>query len=172
MEVKVEETFVAIQGYPDYAISDHGRVMSLRRNRELTGTPNQWGVFSVGLTEDGLVTRIPIKNLVARHFVDGESEIFNSPVLKDTDQRNLHWTNIVWRPRWFAWEYTHQWRVPETLLYHGSLVDLDGGGAYDSPQECAMVNCLLVRDVVARALNGQRVPFTGQRFAFVDGEGI
>lgn len=164
----MEETFVAIQGFPNYSVSDHGRVISHRRGREMSGTPNQWGVYSVGLTEDGVIVRIPIKNLVARHFVDGESEIFNSAVLKDTNQRNLHHTNIVWRPRWFAWEYTHQWKDPGILLYHGSLVDLDGGGAYDSPQECAMANCLLVRDIVVRALNGDPVPITGQRFGFIE----
>lgn len=165
----MEETFVAIQGFPHYSISDHGRVISHRRGVEMTGTPNQWGVYSVGLTEDGAITRIPIKNLVARHFVDGETEIFCSAVLKDTNNRNLHWTNIAWRPRWFAWEYTHQWKDPTIGRFQGVVVDLDGGGLYDSPAECAMANCLLVRDIVVRAFNGDPVPITGQRFGFLEG---
>lgn len=43
-------------------------------------------------------------------------------IILDGNLSNVIFTNLAWRPRWFAWKYTRQLRVPQPLHYHNLAV--------------------------------------------------
>ena len=75
------EVFKKIEGYPDYAISNFGRVLSLprkgvRNEKFLKHTPNYGGYLTVGLYKNKKVKRIRLHRFVAIHFIPNP---FNLP---------------------------------------------------------------------------------------------
>ena len=102
------ERGVLIEGFPNYEITNFGRVFNVKTGREMTLSPTMSGDLTVGLVRDGIQYRRSVKNLVARAFVPGETSIYDTPIQIDRDKYNLHVSNIVWRPRWFAIKYALQ----------------------------------------------------------------
>lgn len=65
-----EERWAQIEGFPHYAISSHGRVMSLRYDQELSPRPNSYGSMRVVLYRDGERHDCYVHHLVAAAFID------------------------------------------------------------------------------------------------------
>jgi hypothetical protein len=82
-----------------------------------------------------------VKNLVARGFVEGRSEIYDTVINLDGDQTNLHFTNLLWRPRWFALQWARQQtRITEgkkPQYQRGRIVDLDTREVYENVVDAA-----------------------------------
>lgn len=64
-----EERWAQIEGFPDYAVSDQGRVMSLRFDRILKPRVNSYGNARVALTRDKVVYDLYVSRLVAEAFL-------------------------------------------------------------------------------------------------------
>lgn len=69
-----DEVWAAVEGFPDYAVSTHGRVMNLRTNTILRGRTNSYGYSRVGLRRDGRTYDIYVHHLVAKAFITGYKE--------------------------------------------------------------------------------------------------
>jgi hypothetical protein len=64
-----EERWAQIEGFPDYAVSSHGRVLSLRYNQELKPRPNSYGGLRVVLYRDKERFDCYVHHLVAAAFI-------------------------------------------------------------------------------------------------------
>ncbi|MET0785776.1 MAG: NUMOD4 domain-containing protein [Paenisporosarcina sp.] len=158
-----------IEGFPNYVVSNYGRVFNIATDRELTlsHTTKDGGDLSVGMFRDNRQHRYSVKCLVARAFVEGETELFNTPVLLDGDRFNLRADNIVWRPRWFACTYVRQFSRLSTWINFGPIVDVTTGTKYDTIYDAATTNGLLLVDVMDSVFNEKIVFPTRQRFIYL-----
>lgn len=162
----MSEIFRRIDEFPDYEVTSYGRVIKTETGREMTHSVGvTYGELTVGMTRDGHQYRRPVKNLVARAFVPGETDIFDTPILLDGNRNNVAADNILWRPRWFAWEYTHQFNKPEPWFWATPLVELISNVEYDNYMHAAVRNGLLCRDIYHSVHNNTHVFPTRQRFA-------
>jgi len=161
------EIGVPIDGFPNYEVTNHGRVFNTHTGRCLALSPtlpDRQGDLSVGLIRDGIQHRHSVKVLVAKTFVDGRSETFNTPILLDGNRFNLHYENIVWRPRWFAWKYTRQFKTMESWFFEGPIVDINTGHKYQDIFEASTTNGLLCEDVRRSLYTGRQALPTRQIF--------
>jgi hypothetical protein len=160
------EFYMPIEDFPDYGITPLGEVFNLRRKTEMAHSLNYSGEHTVGLTRDGRQYRRSVKVLVARQFVEGETDIFDTPILLDGDRANLKPENIVWRPRWFALMYQRQFDEFEDWWWVGPVVDDTHGAVYPSIFDAAIMTGCLVKDIRTGMMNRTRVFPTGSKFYF------
>lgn len=76
----MEEEWVAIDGYPNYAVSNLGRVVNIKRDRLLLPRPNDEGHLRVSLSEGGQVRDFYVRRLVAAAFFsdyDPRQQVFH-----------------------------------------------------------------------------------------------
>ena len=94
------EIFKDIQGYPNYQISNLGRVKSLMYEKERILKPGLIGkktrqYYAVVLHKPNKSKTTTIHRVVGLHFVNNPE---NKPQLNhiDNDPLNNHWTNLEW----------------------------------------------------------------------------
>ena len=163
----IKEDHQYIEGFPNYMISNYGVVTNLRTRKEMILSPTMNGDLTVGLTRGGRQYRFSVKGLVARTFVPGESDEFNTPVLLDGDKYNLYFENIVWRPRWFAWKYARQFSHPEKWYLQGPIYESTKGVLYDSFMDASIRNGILCSDIRTSIYHGELMVFpTDQVFNY------
>jgi len=154
----VYESFKNIPDFPGYMISSFGRVYNLRRNSWLSHSPTEHGELTVGLMRNSVQCRRSVKKLVARSFVEGETELFNTPIQLDNDKTNLHASNIQWRPRWFAWKYARQFvKAFPSWAYSGPVVNTETGDVFETILDAAIMTGSLVLDIRWSLLNKTKV---------------
>lgn len=64
----MKEVWAEIKGFPGYAISNYGVVLSLAQNRKLKGRPNSQGYLRVTLWQEGVKREMYIHQLVGQAF--------------------------------------------------------------------------------------------------------
>lgn len=163
--IKTEES-VPILGFPKYEITNMGRVINVHTKRVMKLSPTSEGILTVGLMYGDRQYRRSVKVLVAKAFVDGETEVFNTPIQLDGDRENLRADNIVWRPRPFAWEYYHQFENPPVWFFSGPILDTVNNIEYKNMMEAAIMNGILCKHIRRSLLNDMRVFPTGQQFVY------
>jgi hypothetical protein len=87
--------------YPDYLVSDKGRVKSLKYTqgkhfRILAQNPDKDGYMCVTLFPDKKYTKAKVHRLVAEAFVRGKTAKKKFACHKDGNNQNNHWTNLKW----------------------------------------------------------------------------
>lgn len=143
----MQEIWVEINDFPIYAISNLGRIINTEKGYPIRQSFNSSGIMRVGLVRDGVQYTRSVKVLVAEHFVKGYTGIFDTPIQLDGDPRNCRSDNLVYRPRWFAWKHTVQFRNISPAHYRGPVMDADTGDVYEHVVHAAMVNGLLFKDI-------------------------
>lgn len=138
--------FVPIEDFPGYAVNPEGVVINFETEREMVLSPTENGDLTVGLMRDGVQHRRSVKGIVARTFVEGQTQRFDTPILLDGDKHNLNADNIVWRPRWFAWKYANQFSEPYPDWYYRGPI-MSGNMRYHAILEAAMIHGLLCNDI-------------------------
>lgn len=87
-----------IKGFPDYSITNTGRVFSTKgkEKRELKTARSPEGYLKVGLSLNGKGTTISVHKLVATHFIPNRKnyDIINhkNGNKSDNNVKNLEWT--------------------------------------------------------------------------------
>jgi len=104
-----EETWLPVEGFPDYEVSHYGRVRNAHTGRILGIFDNGRGTLQVNLRRDKTNVVRAVHRLVAEAFLhtapDGAV-----PIFLDGDRTNLRADNLEWRPLWFARARTQQMR--------------------------------------------------------------
>jgi hypothetical protein len=160
--------FVPIDHFPDYYINEEGIVINSATGRDMTLSPTENGDLTVGLMRNGVQHRRSVKGIVARTFVDGYTDIFNTPIQLDGNKDNLHASNIVWRPRWFAWKYARQFVEPHPDWYYdGPIKDVNTSIRYHTIFEAAIYHGLLCIDIYECMRRDEVVFPTAQRFRYM-----
>lgn len=90
----MEELFVPIEGYPNYQVSNYGRVVNVKHDRDLTPTPGgREGYFKVRLYNEGVHQDYYVHSLVAAgfflHFAECNGVSHLSSDLSDNSVGNL-----------------------------------------------------------------------------------
>ena len=162
------EAWEIIEEFPDYAISNHGRVRSERTGRLLrisVGRGNHSSVGLMGLEPTNV--RRSITRLVADHFMEPPPHpAFDTPIHLNGDIKDCHLYNLMWRPRWFAVKFHAQFRE-DKLIIPDSISDRDSGTIYDSPIHAAQSCGLLMDDIMDSLLEGMECWPTHQVFELV-----
>jgi hypothetical protein len=163
------EQFVTIPDFPTYVVSNYGRVFNQMTHRELILTPTLQGDPTVGLMYDPerRQHRRSVKVLVARAFVHGETEIFNTPIQLNGDKWDLRASNIRWRPRWFAWKYTRQFTETYPWFFSGPVLDIYNRIEYETIFEAAITNGNLCGDILRSTSHEIRVFPTGEVYMMI-----
>lgn len=174
----MNERWKIIQGFDDYLVSDQGWIR--RGNNPIAPSQTRDGTLKVNLSQRGAVVTRSVKTLVAQAFVPNEqpdippevdiygdvlrmpvTSPWDTPILKDGDQRNCHYLNIAWRPRWFAWKYTRQFNLPPPRVYEIEVLDTDDGVVYASVMDAGIAHGILWQDIYNSILTGNMVFPTG-----------
>lgn len=165
----MDEHWTSIEHFPEYSVSDHGRIRADKSGRILSLSPNQYGVVQVGMMRDGEQRHRSVPLLVAKAFLPQPPGPFDTPINLDSDRRNNHIENLAWRPRWFAIRYNQQFKYPHDGYSIGEqIVDLKTGVVSENSFECAKQYGLLEKDLVLSILNRTYVWPTYQEFAVFD----
>jgi hypothetical protein len=147
------ENWRPIPLFPDYSVSDHGRVRSDKFERILALNENQYGVVQVGLMRNGEQRHRSVPLLVAKAFLPEDNGPFDTPINLDGDRHNNHIDNLVWRPRWFAVKYNQQFRYPAEYHISSPIIHFKSGEISENSFECAKKYGLLEKDLVFAILN-------------------
>lgn len=151
--------------FPDYAVSDIGEIFNIKTGMPRKLSINQYGIVKISLYKNGreLVTR-SVALLVANAFVEGKTDIFDTPIHIDGDRLNCRADNMMWRPRWFAVQYHRQFDSEDFYKMNVRIVDEDTGQVYESVREACMDLGLYYNDVYRSYIHGEPTRFLRRRF--------
>lgn len=114
------EEWRPIEEFPEYVVSNYGRVKNARTGRmvgvALVSNYNNNSMPTVALQKDHKQYRRGLARIVATTFLEQPFEHFNTPINLDGDRMNCAVDNLAWRPRWFAIRY-HMERVEDPFSY-------------------------------------------------------
>jgi hypothetical protein len=94
----MKEEWVAVQDYPNYAVSNLGRVLNIQRDTILKPRPNDEGYLRVSLSLEGQVRDQYVHRLVAAAFFTGydmREQVFHF----DGDKENCALNNLRMKKR-------------------------------------------------------------------------
>lgn len=166
------ETWVDIPDFPDYEISDHGRVFSKRYQQNLSQSPNTRGHMKINLSKDGVIKTVSVRVLVAQAFIevptDIESQRGDLDVINlDGNPENNHVDNLAWRPHWFAWKYTRQFNQPIPGEYHTPVLNTLTGEAFENVMDAGVAHGELWEYIYNSAVTGRQVYPSGAVYEFL-----
>jgi len=136
-----------IADFPNYSVNKLGEVINHENGKLVRQSITHQGAVKVNLTKNGKQYTRSVKLLVATTFVKGMSDVFDTPIHLDNDQLNNNAKNLAWRPRWFAWKYTHQFQdIPDTH-FKGPILEITTGRIHKNVVEASVANGVLFKDV-------------------------
>ena len=65
----MQEEWKQIQEYPNFEVSNHGRVRNIEKDKVISNSRNKHGYYTVHLAKDGIQKTHNLHSLVARYFV-------------------------------------------------------------------------------------------------------
>jgi len=159
-----EEEWRKIEQFSEYSVSDTGLVRNDETGYWLTGFVNQSGVLYVGLTQDRKQRNRSVALLVAEAFLPPHKfSAFDTPIHLDGDKTNSHVRNLMWRPRWFAVKYQHQFHDGQRGP-HSAVEEVETGEHFDSSWDAVMKYGLWNVEVIRSTIDGRGVWPTHQQF--------
>lgn len=160
------EEWHKIPSFPDYSISSEGRVFSDRYDRLITPSLNSGGIQIVGLRRDKKLHKRSVAVLVAKAFLPTLNPSFDTPINLDGNRSNNSMFNLMWRPRWFAIDYVHQFDHPPRG-YDVPIEDVETGEVFPNSWEAAIRHGLLEMEIVFAMMKNIYVWPTYQFFRVV-----
>lgn len=155
-----EEVWRRIPEFPNYEISNFGHIHNLRTDRRMRSSVNNFGHVKISLVSEHDNRRYTrsVAKLVAEAFVRPPTVLCDQVMVLDGDFTNLVATNLVWRPEWFVWRYTHQLKVPQPIFYRNlSVLNVTTGDIYDSIVDAGMAEGILFEDIWVSTYTGKSV---------------
>lgn len=152
-------------GYPNYEVSNQGRIRNTKSGRLVKAHPNGHGIYHVGLYSHGTRTNYSVGKLVGLMFLPiPENENFDTITHRDGRNHNNYYWNLEWRPRWFAVKYNQEYHAMESFPKDAVAEDTTGL-IFRSGREAASYFCLLEEDV-HKACQGGPPPIFGRDLLF------
>jgi hypothetical protein len=163
----MQEEWLVLHEFPDYAVSNQGRIMSVRTELIKTPSLNQQGIPSVLLVEGKLQFRRAVALLVAEAWVHKEQRHFNTPINLNGDRRDNHPDNLVWRPRWFAIKYHQQFRPGYMPAINEPIREVISRREFKNSLEASVTYGILDTEIFLAVANRTVVFPTNQEFELV-----
>lgn len=165
----MQEQWAELSEFDGFAVSNIGRVRNLKRDVILKPSRNGQGIAIVGLHKEGKHTTRSVPLLVAENFVHNERpEVFNAPIQLDGNRMNCHFTNLMWRPRWFAVKYHQQFWNEHFRFSTIPLLLKNTGEIFCGWMDPCVKYGLRYLDIIISYSNNCPVPFTGHYFDRLD----
>lgn len=150
--------------FPGYSVSDHGRVLNTRTGLYVKPTTNSRRLAIIGLMKNRVQHKRSLALLVANSFVLKPSNTnFDTPVNLDGDRMDNHYSNLMWRPLWFARKYSRQFTDGHATFEY-PIEDVETGELYRSSMHAAISNGVLDTEIYLAMINNTYVWPTGQIF--------
>jgi NUMOD4 motif len=154
--------------FPSYSVSDHGRVLNTRTGFYIKPTKNTRGLAIVGLMKSGIQHKRSLGLLVADAFLSRlDNPAFDTPINLDGDRMNNHYTNLMWRPLWFARKYSQQFTDGHPT-FDQPIEDVETREIYPTSMHASVANGVLDLEVYVSMINNTYVWPTGQVFRVVE----
>ncbi|MDR3666754.1 MAG: HNH endonuclease [Ignavibacteriaceae bacterium] len=99
IQLRVLEQYCRLQDFPNYAISNYGKVLNIVTGKQMSLCKNNKDYYYVDLYHDGERLKKLINRLVGLYFINNPN---NLPQVDHIDRNSLN--NHVWNLRWV----THQ----------------------------------------------------------------
>jgi hypothetical protein len=158
------ERWAEIRDFPGYSVSDWGHVLNNQTGCLLTPTRKPSGLFMVGLMTRTIQHKRSLPLLVASAFLPRPSnDSFDTPINLSGDRSDNHYTNLMWRPLWFARKYTRQFQDDHTT-FDRPIEDVETGEVYKNSMHASTFNGVLDVEIYLSMLNNTYVWPTGQIF--------
>lgn len=156
-----DEIWAPVKGYPDYAISNYGRLRNLTHNREVRGSVAPYGGLKVSLSRGGEVQDFYIHHLVAQAFISGWRPGIRVRHL-DNDRTNNYHLNLR-----FMGYGLGQYRPRQPELKVREVMVVETGQIYGSVRECAQALGTTPHSIY-RVLRGKRETHLGFTFQYFE----
>lgn len=158
-----DERWSEISEFPGYEVSDRGKVLNSSTGRYIKPTVNTRNLYMVGLMKQARQHKRSLPLLVARAFVRRPKPEFDTPINLNGDRANNHYTNLAWRPLWFAREYTKQF-IDDHNTFDYPIEDIETGELYKNTMHASTTLGVLDKDICLSMMNNTYVWPTGQIF--------
>jgi len=162
-----------IEEFPNYSVSDSGKVRNDKTDRIMALQVNQRGIVYVGLVKNiADQYKRSVALLVAEAFMEPhEPPTFNTVIHLDGDFTNCSVGNLMWRPRWFAVKYHRQFRPfddsPHPAI-SSRVQDRRTGVIYKDSMDAATRCGLLDKEIFSAWIKHTYVWPTYQEFIVLD----
>lgn len=161
-----KEVWMDIKGYPNYQISNMGRVWSKKRQIYLKHNKNQKGYHTVCLYAiNGKVKREQVSRLVALHFIPNPN---NYPCVnhKDENKDNNKENNLEWCSRSYNINYgTRNKKASQKISKPIRCVET--GVVYKSGRDASLA-LGVDYSAVSHVINGRQKTLKGLHFELVN----
>jgi len=147
------EEWKRILEFPDYSISNQGRVRNDVNRRMMAILVNQRGIAHVGMTKGRHQYKRSIARLVAEYFLpEHPNPNFDTPINLDGDRLNNEVENLAWRPKWFAMRYVRQFHkgIPEIIV---PIKNMKTGEVFSDSRAASIHYGLLEKEILHGVLN-------------------
>ena len=144
-----------INGSAYYQVSNRGLIRNKRTGRILRTTSNGKGVLKVILSEDGDHVSKSVARLVGEEFVDGYEPGFVIFYV-DGSSENVDASNLLWKPRWFAQEWSYQLRRNRPMRPWPIRMN-STGEVYENSLECALATLAIEKYIVLACIQGDTI---------------
>jgi len=164
------EEWRIVREFPNYQISNKGRVFNSKRNQHMRTSVTPFGHVKITLTDyDGSRHTRSVAQLVADMFVPHPNYMCDHLMVLDGDLLHVEASNLAWRPRWFAWKYTRQLKVPQPRQYHNLAVrNVTTGDEYESIIHAGMTEGLLFENIWRSTYTRQETYPHGSVFEIIE----
>lgn len=150
------EEWVPLREFPNYEVSDGGRIQNANTFRIMTPTPNQKGIPNVILAKENRYYRRAVAPLVAHTFLPPHQHYaYDTPINLDGNRFNNRVRNLAWRPLWFARRYHAQFKEP--WRRNGPIMIVETGEYFEYTEELIIKYGLLETQVLNAARNHDAV---------------
>lgn len=166
-----EEVWATIPEFPDYQISNLGNVFNIRQNMLMRTSFNNYGHLKISLKSPHSNERFTrqISVLVAEAFVEPPNSRCDCVIILDGNYFNVAASNLAWRPKWYAWKYTHQLKVKQPIYYRNLVVhNITMHYYYNSIVEAGMIEGLLFSDIWRSTYTGLKLFPYGHVFEIIE----
>lgn len=162
----VETRWRTIPEFPRYEVSDRGEIYNTYYRQMMRTSLSTHGHVKINLTDDrGQRHTRSVALLVANAFVRPPNHLCDYLILLDGNLERVEAVNLAWRPRWFAWRYTHQLKVRQPVHYRNLMVrDMVHNFTYNSIVEAGIEEGLLFDDIWRSTYTDEEVFPTGAVF--------
>jgi hypothetical protein len=142
------DDWVIIRNFPEYSVNSLGEVRHDAFNRLMSPHTNQTESVYVSLMRNGKQCQRALARIVAYTFLERPIKPFDTPINLDGDRWNCAADNLMWRPRWFAIQYHHQFKDPYGEPIYARLRAKGEHEVFSCSLDAACRYGLLERDVV------------------------
>lgn len=162
---ETEEEWSLVQDFPEYAISNYGKVITRDTGRIRRPSQTQRGLLTIVLfDDDGRPRTKLVSRLVAQHFLPQPHPFFDTPINLNGDRANCHVANLMWRTRPFAIRFHRQYNWDVFHADETRLLLLDTSEEFDTVRDPVRRYGLVCTDIWWAAKAKEPVPPTNQKY--------